>query len=159
MKFTIEQIAISPKDPIAAKRLLADMGATKWHEDTVKADGVVFAEEGSNEAQLSFNYDLCPDKEFEVLHYTSGRNWIEGQNAVSHLGMHCTAAELKDWVSFFAVRGIKVAQEVFTQNHTNPAIAGKRRYHYVIFDTRAILGVDLKFIVRLDDKKEERGSN
>jgi hypothetical protein len=29
-------------------------------------------------------------------------------------------------------------------------IAGKRNYHYTIFATRHILGVDLKFIVRMD---------
>ena len=150
MKFTIEQIAISPKDPVAAKKLLAEIGAKQWHEDTVHADGKVFEEEGSNVANLSFNYDLCPEKEFEVLHYTSGRNWMEGKHAVSHLGMHCTQEELKEWRSFFAVRGIEVAQEVVTQSHTNPAIAGKRRYHSVLFDTRAIFGVDLTFIVRID---------
>jgi hypothetical protein len=27
----------------------------------------------------------------------------------------------------------------------------KRKYHYVIFDTRAILGTDLKFIVRREN--------
>ena len=47
-------------------------------------------------------------------------------------------------------RGIKVAQEVFTKSHTNPVIAGKRKYNYVIFDTKEILGVDLKFIVRIN---------
>jgi hypothetical protein len=41
-----------------------------------------------------------------------------------------------------------VAQEVLTQSHTNPVISGKRWYNYVIFDTKDILGVDLKFIVR-----------
>jgi hypothetical protein len=35
-----------------------------------------------------------------------------------------------------------------TISHTNPVIAGKRWYTYVIFDTRSILGIDLKFIVR-----------
>ena len=43
-----------------------------------------------------------------------------------------------------------MAQEVFTESHTNPVIAGKRSYNYVIFDTREILGVDLKFIVRIN---------
>jgi hypothetical protein len=33
-------------------------------------------------------------------------------------------------------------------SHTNPVISGKRWYNYVIFDTKEILGVDLKFIVR-----------
>ena len=92
MKFQIEQIAIVPKDPIAAKKLLSEIGATEWSEDHVVATGNVF----------------------------------------------------------FANRDIEVAQEVFTDSHTNPVIAGKRSYNYVIFDTKNILGVDLKFIVRIN---------
>jgi hypothetical protein len=68
----------------------------------------------------------------------------------SHIGMHCTEAELESWRAFFASRNIAVAQEVFTKSHTNPVIAGKREYHYVIFDTYGILGIDVKFIVRRD---------
>ena len=63
--------------------------------------------------------------------------------------MHCSAEELVQWRAFFAERDIPVAQEVFTESHTNPVIAGQRWYNYVIFDTKDILGVDLKFIVRL----------
>ena len=43
-----------------------------------------------------------------------------------------------------------MAQEVMTESHTNPVIAGKRTYNYVIFDTKEILGVDVKFIVRIN---------
>jgi hypothetical protein len=153
MKFTIEQIAICPKDPIKAKELLSAIGALSWAEDHVVADGKVFGETGTNEADLSFNYELFSGKEFEVLHYTTGDNWMlhDGRpNTVSHLGMHCTAEELVLWREFFADRGIRVAQEVKTQSHTNPVIAGKRSYEYVIFDTREILSVDLKFIVRIE---------
>jgi len=153
MKFTIEQIAIVPKDPVAAKKLLSEIGAVEWAEDHVVATGNVFGNKGTNEANLSFNYDLFSGKEFEVLDYTSGRNWIDyrgERNTVSHLGMHCTAEELLHWREFFKARDIKVAQEVFTDSHTNPVIAGLRSYNYVIFDTKEILGVDLKFIVRID---------
>ena len=62
--------------------------------------------------------------------------------------MHCTADELLGWRDFFKKRDIPVAQEVVTESHTNPVIAGKRTYNYVIFDTKEILGVDVKFIVR-----------
>jgi len=151
LKFTIEQIAICPRDPIAARALLRDIGAVRWHEDHVVADGKVFSEPGSNEADLAFNYEIFSGKEFEVLHYTTGPNWMEEEdreNSVSHLGMHCSADELLKWREFFAARSIAVAQEVMTQSHSNPAIAGQRWYNYVIFDTKDILGVDLKFIVR-----------
>lgn len=156
MKFVIEQIAICPRDPEAAKELLKAIGAVNWAEDHVTAKGQVFNEPSTNEADLSFNYDIFAGKEFEVLHYTSGGNWMEDvASSVSHLGMHCTAHELMLWRRFFAERNIEVAQEVFTNNHTNPVIAGKRFYNYVIFDTRHILGVDLKFIVRINATNEE----
>lgn len=153
LKFKIEQVAICPRDPEAAIELLTAIGAAEWARDHVVAGGKVHGTAGTNEADLAFNYDLIDGKEFEVLHYTSGPNWMTDlfrHNSVSHLGMHCTAEELIEWRAFFAGREIPVAQEVITESHTNPVIAGKRNYNYVIFDTKEILGVDLKFIVRID---------
>jgi hypothetical protein len=154
LNFKIEQIAIAPPNPVAAKELLTAMGAVDWSNDHVAASGKVFGEPGRNEADLAFNYDMfTPKREFEILHYTGGPNWLNAHGepcTVSHLGMHCTAEELVEWRKFFAGRAIPVAQEVFTESHTNPAIDGKRWYNYVIFDTKNILGVDLKFIVRLE---------
>lgn len=152
LQFKIEQIAICPKDPKKAKALLKDLGALEWAEDHVVALGEVFGLDVHSEANLSFNYEIFGGKEFEVLEYTDGDNWMRygnRANTVSHLGMHCTAEELVEWRKFFAERGIDVAQEVVTQSHTNPAINGKRQYNYAIFDTKEILGVDLKFIVRI----------
>ena len=155
LKFQIEQIAIAPKDPVAARTLLEDIGAVDWAEDHVVAAGNVYGARGFNEANLSFNYDMFAGKEFEILDYSKGDNWVDcrtngSRNVVSHLGMHCTADELLQWRDFFRAREISVAQEVFTKSHTNPVIDGKRKYNYVIFDTFHILGVDLKFIVRID---------
>lgn len=152
MKFCIEQVAIFPADPAKARELLRAMGAVKWVDDHVKAEGEVFGFKAGNEADLAFNYELLADaNEFEILDYTHGPSWMDNRrNQVSHLGMHCTAEDLVRWREFFAERGIPVAQEVKTKSHTNAAISGKRWYQYVIFDTRPILGVDLKFIVRRD---------
>lgn len=156
-KFFIEQVALYPSNPGKARELLAALGLDTWHEDLVVSRGEVFGEPGTNVAQLAFNYqatrsdDAQPQKplELEVLHYEVGPNWVsDGAPCVSHFGMHCSEEELAEWRDKFTALGIRVAQEVFTQSHTNPAIAGKRWYRYVIFDTSAILGVDLKFIVR-----------
>lgn len=156
LKFKIEQVAIYPADPVAAKKLLSEMGCGDWSDDIVVADGSVFGQEGRNYANLSFEYSLLqPANEFEILEYVSGANWMDCRsnsdpNRVSHFGMHCTEQELVYWREFFERREIKVAQEVKTLSHNNPAIKGKRWYQYVIFDTFPILGVDLKFIVRKD---------
>lgn len=170
LQFKIEQVALYPRDPIAAIALLTAMGLGEWARDHVIATGGVRGAVGSNEADLAFNYqgtrgmepltgepgtevtpDLIKPLELEVLHYTHGRNWMDGvARSVSHLGMHVTMDEMIRWDDFFWRRGIKVAQSVRTTGHTNPAIAETRRYQYTIYDTRDILGVDVKFIVRLN---------
>lgn len=157
LRFKIEQLAIAPKQGIGkAMKLLSDMGLADWATDVVHAHGSVWdVPEKDNSALLAFSY-IPMDKplEFEVLHYLEGDNWLEKQSkfngCASHIGMHCSEEELGRWFDFFSQRDISVAQEVFTDNHTNPVIAGKRQYHYVIFDTRNILGFDVKFIVRRD---------
>jgi hypothetical protein len=158
-KFVVQQFAICPTNPAAAIELLTALGAEDWARDHVVAQGEVFGKtECRNEADLAFSYTLAPDKEFEVLHYTTGHNWM-GEllrwNSASHLGMHCSEEELAEFRAFFKERGIPVAQEVFTESHTNPVISGKRWYHYVIFDTRHLLGIDLKFIVRMAAPHEQ----
>ena len=153
MKFKIEQIALVPNDPERAMRLFAKIGLGDWAKDHVVATGRVWGQLGSNAADLAFNYEASSDKalELEVLHYTESPNWMERYGtSASHLGMHVTQEELYEWRTFFYNEGILIAQEVNTASHTNPVIAGKRWYTYVIFDTRAILGIDLKFIVRRD---------
>lgn len=154
MKFMIEQVALCPPDPEAAIKLLSALGLRDWVNDIVTAQGEVYGKYASNKAALSFNYQSpAPTKplELEVLHYLEGSNWMDERgrrNSVSHLGMHCTPAELAEWRKIFEDNQVPVVQEVFTNSHTNPEIADKRRYHYVIFGTRKVLGVDLKFIVR-----------
>lgn len=157
LKFKIEQVALCPPDPEAAIELLTAMGAGDWARDHVVANGEVFENPGRNEADLAFEYNMLKGaNELEVLHYTRGPNWMNHYAPrASHLGMHCTAVELEGWREFFAERGIQVAQEVKTQSHSNPAIAGKRWYNYVIFDTYDILGIDIKFIVRSDKPFED----
>lgn len=156
MKFKIEQVALCPPDPEAARELLTAMGSGPFVQDHVVASGQVFDGHGTNEADLSFEYELLGSaKELELLDYTSGPNWMDlradaDPKRASHLGMHCTETELAAWRDFFVGRNIGVAQEVLTSEHTNEAIRGKRWYHYVIFDTHAILGIDIKFIVRRD---------
>lgn len=155
MNFIIQQIAIAPTDAAAAESLLTKIGALEWAKDHVTGLASVFGNAVvHSEAELAFNYELGDKEgklEFEILKYTAGSNWLDGKPAgVSHLGMHCTEEELVQWREFFFGEGVDVAQEMVTSNHTNPVIDGKRTYVYVIFNTRPILGVDLKFIVRKD---------
>ncbi len=152
--FQIEQIALHPRDPEAAINLLVALGMDEWVDDLVTASGRVHGKLATNKANLHFNYQASPDNgklELEVLNYAEGKNWMQkAPDSVSHLGMHVTGQQLNEWRKVFEEQGIPIVQEVFTESHTNPAIAGKRRYQYCIFGTRPILGVDLKFIVRFN---------
>lgn len=158
MKFKIEQIAICPNNTEHAMELLFDLGAENWTVDKNCAVGNVFGYQADLKAELQFNYDICEGKEFEVLSYDrvrgSSMDWLLFNNGnastVSHFGMHVTAEEMKEWRKFFNDRGIQVAQEVVTTEHSNPAIKDSRRYNYIIYNTRSTLGVDLKFIIRKD---------
>jgi len=169
LQFKIEQLALCPADPERAIALLSKMGLSEWARDHVVASGRVRNAGGTNEADLAFNYqgtkgiepgngfnigvsvavDVKP-LELEVLHYTDGPNWMAKHDpSASHLGMHCTEEELLRWRKFFEDEGLQEAQSVRTISHTNPVIKETRRYNYVIYDTRAVLGIDVKFIVRL----------
>jgi hypothetical protein len=165
MKFKIEQIAINPKNPDIAKRLLSDLGLTQWVDDQVKARGEVMGEpDCENTANLSFNYqadrngdyvkndNAFAPLEFEILNYVEGENFCDylPDWQVCHLGMHVTTEQLEEYRDYFNSKNIDVAQEVKTFSHENEVIKGKRLYHYVIFNTQHLIGVNLKFIVRLN---------
>lgn len=155
MRFFVEQIAlcVDHERREEALALLQALGMADWYHDEVAAKGRVYGFPASNEATLSFNYEAQHEVptglELEVLSYWSGKYWMKGSvPAVSHLGMHCSEGELDSWKGVFERMGIRIAQEVHTISHTNPTIAGKRWYHYCIFDTKNLIGVDLKFICR-----------
>lgn len=154
MKFKIEQLALNPADAGDAFRLMNLLGLTDWSHDMASAAGAVFGKSGSNVASLSFNHET-EKLELEILNYREGENWLAAPNnnndlsIASHIGMHCSAEELEQWRAKFTAFGVKVAQEVVTTNHTNPNVPEGRRYKYVIFDTRDIIGLDVKFIVRM----------
>lgn len=147
-RFTIDAIALAPPDAAKAIELLTMLGLDEWSSDIAKAGGVTRGSFEEYESELHFNFQASNDAPLlEIVDYKKGATWFSG-SCVSHLGTHCSEEELEEWKTKFAALGIAVAKEAFTYSHTNPAIAEKRRYHYVIFDTRAILGVDLEFIVR-----------
>ena len=149
----IEQIAFGAKDPIKIIELFkTTLGLTDWIEDEVSADGIVDGRAANNIAKLYFNYQW--GIELEILRYSSGANWHQFRNPLdlpifaSHMGYHCTEEQAQEKIVQMYTCGINVIQEVYTYKHTNPVIAGKRLYHYIVFDSLSLLGFDLKLIVR-----------
>lgn len=154
----LDQIAFYAPDERAADdvKMYFGLSDADWTEDHVTGNVRVFGEyedEAESRARLLFNYDL--GIELEILTYTDGPNWHayrdnicfgsglrEGSPPfVSHLGFHVNDGELP-------ILPWPIAQEMITTSHSNPAIHD-RRYAYRIFSTRAMLGVDLKYIKRL----------
>jgi hypothetical protein len=159
LKFKIEQLAIyAPTEDQqgAAMALLAGLGASFSVSDIVTARGESRIskdnplESCTNVAELDFDYELAPNLEFEVLRYVEGRNWLINKNhaCVSHIGTHVNEDELLMWKGRMAELNIPVLQEVETLSHSSPGVPKGRSYKYVIFGARAVLGFDLKFIVR-----------
>jgi hypothetical protein len=159
LQFKIEHIAINPTNPEKAKSLLIKLGLEDWIHDHVVNSGLVFGE-GPNlsHLDLGFNYQAHPQRPFpdgsmrplelEIMKYADGPNWMQRRaDSVSHFGMHVTEDELVEYAKVFLEEGIAIAQETYTKSHQNPHIQNSRRYHYRIYDTHSILGVDLEFIV------------
>lgn len=166
-QFKIEQLALrlptSDGQRKIAMDFLARCGMSDWVLDSVEATGTVMGRASRNRATLQFNYSAFDGKELELLRYEKGTpNWLDsvdqGSALVSHIGMHCSEEDLAEWRRVMADFNITLAQEVWTDSHSNPRIRGCRRYHYVIYDTRELIGVDMKFIVRriINQEEEDR---
>lgn len=169
LQIKVEQIAFTSSYPAATKALLASLlGMDSWTEDEVTTTGSLFTEDDGfirieNVANLSFNY--AAGLEFEILKYKSGRNWLEERGKpifggnwpeLSHIGMHCTAEELVEWMNRMAENGVNILQDVTTVQHTNPFLVDcGRKYRYVIFGTEELLGFDFKLIVRIPGPDEQ----
>ena len=147
----IEQIAVVA-DP---DFIIQDLFATDsvWTRDLVTAKGILHAPLSNNyipienKAELRFNYNVIPGKEFELLHYYDGPNFhghrISG--TISHFGLHVD--KIDDHFDDFASKGFTIIQEVVTVRHTN--VPSNRRYHYAIFQ-HPKLHLFIKLIERLD---------
>lgn len=172
----IDQIAISTTNAEDLLESLRLLGLKEWTFDEVVAEGTVRGVEGKNTAMLAFNYQM--NIEFEVLQYTKGASWHdevrglrlendiwkakETGNILSHIGYHLhdnketgqTGEEkLQEIKEKMLKAGYKVAQEVWTLSHTNEyLLQQKRKYHYIIFDSRKELGFDIKLIVRRENE-------
>lgn len=151
-QFKIEQIAIATDNPDEVKRQLAKMDESfggEWTEDHVKTQGFVYGSPALTHANLSFHYDT--GIEFEILEYTSGKNWHSeaGRQGtfISHIGMH---------VDEFPELPFDIIQDVETLSHSNEfLIKNGRKYYYRIYNTRGLFGFDLKLIKRRERKENE----
>ncbi len=140
------------------------MGYKRWVHDTALLVGKIGEKDEVVEIQacMSFNYEKLAGIELELVHYPSlnSHHHVRARSEdpkfrafdhpfLSHMSTHvddaCGIAE--EWSNGL---DIPILHSFETYNHSNPAIAGKKRFREAIVGTREVLGYDIKFIERLE---------
>ncbi len=150
-----EQIAIKADKDFTIQEAFMEPGSD-WTRDTVFAKGVLlnnhYGDKYSvieNLAELRFNYGVFPGKEFELIHYTDGPNFLDEETwvgAISHFGVHVPVID--DFRDYLKNKGFLLIQEVVTLEHRN--VPKGRHYHYAIFQ-HSSMEFYWKLIQRLDN--------
>lgn len=132
MIFLITRIALQPPNAAAARKLLAQLGLTDWFKEASNEFG---------KKPETLELEIIDDDKSGML--TTSRKGMKYS-----LGMYCTADELEAFSKTLAALNIKTLQEAFIDRHAVPyLLETKRNHQYIIFDTRKVLGINLKFIV------------
>lgn len=156
----IDQVAFYTEDLARTREEFGRLfGMTDWIQDIAIGHGTVFDVPISHQVgELWFNYQN--GFEVELLHYHTPVHWHAvrgGQRSprLSHLGIHVQDMALARLP--YEKAGWKVAQELWTDSHTNPYLRERgRTYHYVVWDSRDFVGFDLKLIQRIEQKGEQK---
>jgi hypothetical protein len=155
------QIAMYAEDHDQAVGALRHLGYTGWAEDTATLVGDMRGNTSVIQGRMSFNYDFIPGRELEIITYKgishhdrSGMiDRMFGIPFLSHMSAHVDDIDSieKEILSAIGRSDVRVVHRFETFNHTNPAIAGKKRFKEVIFGTRHLYGYDTKIIQRLTE--------
>lgn len=129
-----------------------DAATLRGVTQTGEKDGWAEWTKSVTQAHMFFNYTVMP-MEFEVLHYSAGDHRYSqpgfgGDPFLSHFSVYTEnlereAGELAD------VLGFGPYYRFTTEGHTNPRVKGKKRFTETIFNTRSLIGADLKFIQKV----------
>jgi hypothetical protein len=142
-------------DVDTAVNLWKEMGVDQWHHDEPLYKGTIDGDYAECRGYLSFNYQILKGFELEFLTHEGASPWLElfenGQvyegGFVSHMSSYVndveeTANQLKDTIGPpYYIRE--------THDHQNPHVVGVKRFKEYIYDTRALLGFDIKTIQRI----------
>lgn len=164
-----DQIAFYSRNLPRTRALLKVLfGLDQWVSDIVTGEGLVWGRKVTGlKGELCFNYQT--GVELELLCYPEGQGWHASRGPLkdlfssksiflSHVGVH--VADMAKARLPYELKGWYVAQEIWTTHHTNPyLVENGRTYHYVVFDSRDIIGVDLKLIERIERiERKEKGN-
>lgn len=124
------------------------LGYTKWTHDIASLEGEIRGVPASVTAFMSFNYDVLPGIELELLVYNGPIRWeIPPVMGISHISYHVDDMDA-EMVKMATILGDPV-QTFETHDHTNEVIKGKRRFREVIYNCHGMLGHDIKLIQRI----------
>ncbi len=139
------------------------LGYENWIVDHAELKGKMLTSDGDYEdvvtkAVMMFNYDIMP-MELEFLEYDGPSRYVgevelakkfHVEPFISHMSVY---VEDVIWGShrMMEMLGYPPFHRFITQNHTNPGVAGKKRFIESIFDTRSLLGYDTKLIQKVPD--------
>lgn len=149
--YQFHQVAIfCPEGVDDAVEHWRSLGYTNWIEDSARLKGLLYGLPVETEARMLFNYDIMP-MELEFLDY-SGPSRHEGATGapyISHMSVYVNDVHLETTRLTAALGDRPPFHRFITQNHTNPGVAGKKRFIESIFDTTGLLGYDTKLIQKV----------
>lgn len=145
------QVAIYCADMQRAILEWTVMGYSRWHYDEAVLVGLDRGELSRKQARMAFNYDIMP-LELEYVSYMGPRNSQDSRDGsspfISHLSTMVEDVDEK-CAQLMMDFGIAPYHQFVTEQHSNPNVAGKKRFKEAIFDTAAMLGFDIKLIQRV----------
>lgn len=133
-----------------------NMGYENWSHDTAYLVGIGDFHGLNLKGTMSFCYDFIGGgQELEVVtydgnshHHREGRIRYSSDPFISHMSAHVDNA-FTNAIVYSKKLGVDIIHTFETFNHTNPAIAGKKRFREAIIGTRHLFGYDVKFIERI----------
>lgn len=148
------QVAIYHAWPEKAVEDWTGMGYSKWIHDSATLTGTEWFEQSSKIGYMWFNYDILP-MELEYVRYDSPTRHSGDERTgdtpfISHMSTYVDDVDATvhrinqehDWLPY---------HQFLTGEHRNPAVIERGlRFKEAIYDTRGLLGFDIKLIQRIE---------
>lgn len=150
-KLKFHQVAIYCWNPLLQVQWWEDNGFGDWHFDQALLVGQDRGVQVSKKATMAFNYDIMP-LELEYVSYHGPRNSVDERSGsvpfLSHLST--IVEDVDDEMGRIEKEtGLRPYHQFVTEGHTNPKVKFKKRFKEAIYDTRFVLGFDIKLIQRV----------
>lgn len=150
---------IVPRSIEVAVGLLKGLGFDQWVQDHATLSGKWRGKPCRFSAHMWFNYQIIPNREFELLQYDYRHpNYrsmvVRGQPFLSHMSAYVEDmdAAVND---FKAEKGLEPFHTFATSHHSNPAVAGKKRFREAIFHTAKEVGFNIKLIQKVYEPENQ----